>query len=276
MPRGFSSRTSRSSRRCSRSACTRSPGRSCARRPLRSLVAFVGAQPALLYGYAFWSGIKEMTVAYLIALTAALAAATLSRGWQLRGQLALAVAAGRGIRLPERARRGLACRPRPVRGAACRPARRSGARRFRLRSLPPSGCCLRRPRSRRRGGSCAARTHPTPGTARSAICSIRSAGFSCSASGRPEISAAARPRSPSPTCCSRWWSRRRRSRWCTAVRRRVWGLPLYVTAGVVGWVCVALFDAAGHGSPWLDGEGTRVGVALPAHRGARGRCASRR
>ena len=31
--------------------------------PLRGLVAFVGAQPALLYGYALWSGVKELAVA---------------------------------------------------------------------------------------------------------------------------------------------------------------------------------------------------------------------
>ena len=64
-------------------------------RPLRALVAVVGAQPALLYGYAFWSGIKELTVAFLVALMAALAAAALARGWQARGQLPLAVAAQR-------------------------------------------------------------------------------------------------------------------------------------------------------------------------------------
>jgi hypothetical protein len=38
---------------------------------LRALAAFIAAQPALLYGYGVWSGIKELTSAALIALFAA-------------------------------------------------------------------------------------------------------------------------------------------------------------------------------------------------------------
>ena len=34
-------------------------------RPLRAAAAFLGAQAALLFGYAFWSGIKEVTAAVL-------------------------------------------------------------------------------------------------------------------------------------------------------------------------------------------------------------------
>jgi hypothetical protein len=41
---------------------------------VRGIVAFVAAQPALLYGYSLWGGIKEMTAAFLVALIAALAA----------------------------------------------------------------------------------------------------------------------------------------------------------------------------------------------------------
>jgi hypothetical protein len=44
---------------------------------LRAFVAFVAAQPALLYGYGLWGGIKELTAAFLVALIAALAAAAL-------------------------------------------------------------------------------------------------------------------------------------------------------------------------------------------------------
>jgi hypothetical protein len=39
---------------------------------LRAAVAFVAAQPALLYGYALWGGIKELTAALLVAVIAAL------------------------------------------------------------------------------------------------------------------------------------------------------------------------------------------------------------
>ena len=49
-----------------------------ARRPDRvaagcaRVAAFVAAQPALLYGYALWGGIKELATAWLLALIAAL------------------------------------------------------------------------------------------------------------------------------------------------------------------------------------------------------------
>jgi hypothetical protein len=53
----------------------------------RSLVALIAAQPAILIGYAWWGGIKEIAATALIALIAALAA-PLMRGWQgLRGLL---------------------------------------------------------------------------------------------------------------------------------------------------------------------------------------------
>ena len=39
-----------------------------------------------------------------------------------------------------------------------------------------------------------------------------------------------------------------------AARGRAWGLPLYVALGVGGWLCVALLNAAGHGSAWLDAK----------------------
>jgi len=43
---------------------------------IRALLAFIGAQSALLYGYAMWGGIKEVTAAFVLALGAALAAVT--------------------------------------------------------------------------------------------------------------------------------------------------------------------------------------------------------
>ena len=41
---------------------------------MRALVAFLAAQPALLYGYSLWGGIKEMTAAFLLVLGGALLA----------------------------------------------------------------------------------------------------------------------------------------------------------------------------------------------------------
>src|SRR4029077_10057958 len=59
-----------------------------------ALVAFLGAQPALLYGYSLWGGIKELTAAFLLVLGAALLARVLARRPEHpRELLALAVAA---------------------------------------------------------------------------------------------------------------------------------------------------------------------------------------
>ncbi len=61
----------------------------------RALVAFLASQPALLYGYSLWGGIKELTAALLVVLGAALAAAAVKRG-PVRGRelIGLGVAAG--------------------------------------------------------------------------------------------------------------------------------------------------------------------------------------
>jgi hypothetical protein len=49
------------------------------RRPApRAAAAFVAAQPALLYGYAMWGGVKELAAAALVALCAAIAPTALS------------------------------------------------------------------------------------------------------------------------------------------------------------------------------------------------------
>jgi hypothetical protein len=62
---------------------------------LRALLAFIAAQPTLLYGYSLWGGIKELTAAFLLALGAALTAAVLlRRPARARELLPLALAAG--------------------------------------------------------------------------------------------------------------------------------------------------------------------------------------
>lgn len=63
--------------------------------PLRALVAFGAAQPALLYAYSLWGGIKEVAVALAIAALAALAplAAERGAGWRATLPAALAVTA---------------------------------------------------------------------------------------------------------------------------------------------------------------------------------------
>jgi hypothetical protein len=65
---------------------------------LRALVAFLGAQAALLYGYSLWGAIKEMTAAFLLVLGIALIAPLLrrppARVRDVRAMVPLAIAAG--------------------------------------------------------------------------------------------------------------------------------------------------------------------------------------
>jgi hypothetical protein len=59
---------------------------------LRALVAFIAAQPAVLYGYAIWGGIKEVPAAALLAAVAALAPVALRTQASARSLLPLAAA----------------------------------------------------------------------------------------------------------------------------------------------------------------------------------------
>lgn len=59
----------------------------------RAFAAFIAAQPALLYGYAMWGGVKEMAAAALLALAAAVAPAVVGEGSRLRDVVPLAVVA---------------------------------------------------------------------------------------------------------------------------------------------------------------------------------------
>jgi hypothetical protein len=60
-------------------------------RPSRALVAFVAAQPALLYGYALWDGVKEVVSSVLVVCLAALVPPLLRSGVRVRGLLPAAV-----------------------------------------------------------------------------------------------------------------------------------------------------------------------------------------
>jgi hypothetical protein len=59
--------------------------------PLRALAAFLAAQPAILYGYSLWGGVKEVASAGLLALIAVLLPWT-ARGTSIRAALPLAAA----------------------------------------------------------------------------------------------------------------------------------------------------------------------------------------
>lgn len=60
---------------------------------LRALVGFLGAQAALLFSYSLWSGIKELAAASMIALVCASVAATIDRWQHLRPIVPSALAA---------------------------------------------------------------------------------------------------------------------------------------------------------------------------------------
>ena len=59
-------------------------------RPMRAFAAFVAAQPAILFGYSLWGGIKELAGAWLFALLAVLVPWTLGPRSSARAVLPLA------------------------------------------------------------------------------------------------------------------------------------------------------------------------------------------
>jgi hypothetical protein len=59
-------------------------------RPVRAVAAFVAAQPAILFGYSLWGGIKELAGAWLLALLAVLLPWTLGSRASSRAVLPLA------------------------------------------------------------------------------------------------------------------------------------------------------------------------------------------
>jgi hypothetical protein len=58
-------------------------------RPLRAIAAFIAAQPAILFGYSLWGGIKELAGAWLLALLAVLVPWTLGPRASARSVLPL-------------------------------------------------------------------------------------------------------------------------------------------------------------------------------------------
>ena len=80
-------------------AATRCWRRSSRCAPLRALAVFVAAQPAILFGYALWGGIKELAGALLLALLAVAPAVDASEPQAPHAPRAAAGAAVRCARL---------------------------------------------------------------------------------------------------------------------------------------------------------------------------------
>jgi hypothetical protein len=222
-------------------------------RPLRVLVAFVGAQPALLYGYAFWGGVKEVTVAYLVALSATLGAAALRAGSGIRGQLPLAVAAAAL----------LVCQ------SALGVVWLAGLGLFAVLLCVANGT-RRASLSLVLGLACAALL-ATPALA---VVSRFARGADVSDSGHGSLGNLFHPLSVLQL--GGIWPvgdfRGRPTHMAVsylllgvlaaaavyalvrALQRRAWGLPLYLSLALAGFALVRALHALGHGSPWLDAK----------------------
>jgi hypothetical protein len=249
------------------------------RRGLCAAVAFVGAQPALLFGYAFWSGIKEVTVAYLIAIVSALAVFPLTGPWRARRAIPLAVATAAvlvcvsvlglvwlgglvlfalllGVRYgPRRTMFSLA--PLLLVGIILVLPALASARRF------VQGA----DRSDSGNGALGNLFHP--------LSNLQLLGIWPTGDfrGRPVHMTATGILLALLALAAAFGL-------VEAVRRRTWGLVVYAVASVAGWGLVIALDALGHGSPWLDGKALAsaspallvsgmAGGALLLERGAR-------
>ena len=220
---------------------------------MQALIAFVGAQAALLFAYAFWSGIKEVTVAYLLALSAALAASELRKEWRLRGELPLAIV----------------CAALLVCLSVLGVIWFAGGLLFAWLLILASGA--RRAAASLGLASACALVLALPALT-NAWGFVRGAYGSDAGSGAlgnlvhplsvlqvlgiwPTGDFRGRPSDMAVTYCllgvlaasaavGIW----------RAVRSRAWGLPLYAAVTTIGWLVVRLLDGLHHGSPWLDAK----------------------
>jgi hypothetical protein len=97
------------------------------RRPLRAAIAFLAAQPALLFGYYLWGGVKEIATALLLALLAALIPAAVTRaGFSWRQAIPLALAAAATLAVLTAAGAALWLLPMLALGVAALAVRRGG------------------------------------------------------------------------------------------------------------------------------------------------------
>lgn len=227
---------------------------------LRALVAFIGAQPAVLFGYAFWSGIKEVTVACLLALGAALAGYLLTVPLRSRALVPLAVAVAAllvclsvlGVVWLAGLAGFVLLLVRPAEGRRRRPVALLVVCLLVLAvpALAEGRAFLRSAYSGDSGtGALGNLFHP--------LSTLQLFGVWPTGDfrGRPSHIAITYLLVAVVAAAAAFGV-------VAAVRRRRWSLPLYVTAAVGGWAVVAGLDRLGHGSPWLDGKA--IASASPA------------
>lgn len=225
-----------------------------------ALAAFVGAQPAVLYGYAFWSGVKELTVAYLLALVAALAAYALAEARGPSALVPLAVA-GAAI-LDSLSLLGLVWLFGLLGAVGLVVTRGRHRSAFPLLVALVCGAVLALPALVYAGrflhgayggdsghGALGNLFHPL------SVLQLGGVWPTGDFRGRPTeivltklmlvVLVAAVVFALVEAC-----------------RRRIFGLPLYLLGALAGWASAAGLDSLGHGSPWLDGKA--IASASPA------------
>jgi hypothetical protein len=225
--------------------------------PLRAAAAFISAQPALLFGYALWGGVKELGVAMLVATLAALVPVVVASDRIARGTIAPAIVAGALIAVLSFG--GLAwVGPILVGGGALLLWRRGfaiSARRavgFGALALLLAAPALLSSRtffnnaskSALTGGELGNLLHPLSGLQAFGIWPVGDFRL------RPEEMTATRLLIAVALASGVWGL-------ICAWRRRSWGLLLYVCSAAI--TCVVLLAI---GSPWIDGK--TLTVASPA------------
>ncbi|HEY4347768.1 MAG TPA: hypothetical protein VGM80_09265 [Gaiellaceae bacterium] len=240
-----------------------------ARRLVRSqllcaIAAFVSAQAALLYGYAFWTGIKEVTAAALVALAVALVASLPGAQTRLRDAIPLAVV-GAAV-LDTLAIVGIVWFGAfgvVALGFLCSKHRRQAA--ILLAGILAAGAALAVPALTQAKGFLHTATAGD-------ITSSGAAGLGNLVHPLsylevlgiwPTGDFRTRPQSMTLTYVLLAMLLLAGIAALTiAVRRREWGVPLLLAVPGAGALAVVVLGRLGHGSPWLDGKA--LGTASPA------------
>jgi hypothetical protein len=228
-------------------------------RRLRTLVAALGAQPALLFAYALWSGIKEVTAAALVTLIAALVVSTMRRWASLRGVVPVAIATAALLAVLSLA--GAIWLVLPAIVAAVALVRRG------YRWSVRAGAAL--------VAATAVLSLPSIAVARKFVGGVAGGEITT----RTEVSNLGHPLDTLqlfgiwPATDFRWRPHDPQvTYFCIAVligaavvallvtaRRRAWSLPFYVATGAGGALLALLLGHVGLSSPWLNAKAMAVG-----------------
>jgi hypothetical protein len=241
-------------------------------RALRAVVAVLGAEPALLYAYAYWSGIKEVTVAALLAFLAAFGAYTIRQISDAREILPLAV--GCAAVLASLSAAAAVWFAPFVLFVVLLVAARGPRRAVRLvGALVALGLLLSIPalataRSFAHVAQGEITTGSTLGNLAHPLSHLQIFGI------WPVGDFRFRPSDIDVTyVLIAALAVAGVIGIVMAVRRRAWGVPLYTAVAVGGCFLIIALDKLGHGSPWLDAKALATASPAPVVAGAAGAAA---